>query len=128
MKRMRILAPVAALLLAGGGWVTWFLASPGVTDAARSAALASLGAHLGVLPTEGTLIVVDLTRLYARDLSDEPESFKSSGGLFLVADRFEGVQGTSLLLEDLERAGTATPRTAGSSSTRRTTPRSAPCS
>ncbi len=40
--------------------------------------------------------------VYARDLSDEPGSLKSSGGLFAVAEEFDGVHGVSLRLEGLE--------------------------
>jgi len=40
--------------------------------------------------------------VYARDLSDEPGSLKSSAGLFRVGELFDGVHGPSLRLEGLE--------------------------
>lgn len=40
--------------------------------------------------------------VYARDLSDEPGSLRSPGGLFAVAEEFDGVHGVSIRLEGLE--------------------------
>jgi hypothetical protein len=40
--------------------------------------------------------------VYARDLSDEPGSLKSPGGLFAVAEEFDGIHGASIRLEGLE--------------------------
>jgi hypothetical protein len=40
--------------------------------------------------------------VYARDLSDEPGSLKSSGGLFAVGESFDGIHGVSLRLRGME--------------------------